>query len=108
MYSFRNGVDRMQIRKLSLIAALLVCVALVDGRVGSAQPAPAKKTADPPSVKATMQYKPVHHEDVEYDIPAANAFGMCKVTVIREGKLSGWAVAGPTGQTIRRFMDTDG
>ena len=86
---------RITIRACSLI---ILCAALA--------PVPAI-SADAPEVKATMVYKPVHYDEIEYDVPTPAQYAACKVTVVREGKQSGWVVTGPAGQTIRRFMDTN-
>ncbi len=63
--------------------------------------------ADPPSAKLALSFKP-KQVDVEYDIPQESEYAKCKVTVVRKGKASGWVVLGPGGETLRRFMDTDG
>jgi len=63
--------------------------------------------ADPPTAKLALSFKP-KQVDVEYDIPKAGEYDKCKVTVVRKGKASGWVVLGPGGETLRRFMDTDG
>jgi len=65
------------------------------------------EAADPPSVKLALSFKP-KQSDIEYDIPSAAEQDKCKVTVVRKGKASGWIVVGPGGETLRRFMDTDG
>lgn len=62
--------------------------------------------AETPSVKLTMQFKPVH-KDVEIDNPDPKDYDQCKVQVERQGKVSGWVVLGPGGQPIRRFVDTN-
>jgi thiol-disulfide isomerase/thioredoxin len=68
---------------------------------GTAQSAP------PPAVKQTMGFRPLH-SDVEYDIPDPKTYDECKVNSVSEGKVSGWIVLGPAGQTLRRFLDTNG
>lgn len=54
--------------------------------------------------------KPYHprQSDVEYDTPAATEFDQCRVEIEREGGNAGFVVYGPAGQTLRRFMDTNG
>src|SRR5260221_11022603 len=79
---------------LVLIAAWLV------------QPA-ALLAAGAPSVEQTMLFTPKHF-DQDYDIPTPQQYAACKVNVIRQKNLAGWEVLGPQGQTLRRFMDTDG
>ena len=63
--------------------------------------------ADTPSVELALKFRPVQ-KDVEYETPKANQFKLCKVTVERQGKTSGWAVTGPAGQLLRRYIDTNG
>lgn len=65
------------------------------------------QAADPPTPKLALGFKP-KQADVEYDKPAASQYSKCKVTVVRKGKASGWVVVGPGGETLRKFMDTDG
>lgn len=65
------------------------------------------RAADPPPVKLAMSFRPIHGE-VDYDIPDEKSQANCKVTVVRDGKASGWVVVGPAGQMLRRFMDTNG
>lgn len=66
------------------------------------------RAADAPTVEQTLSmFKPVQ-KDVEYETPVPEEFSKCRVTVEREGKLSGWVVFGPKGQVLRRFVDTDG
>lgn len=63
--------------------------------------------ADPPTPKLALGFKP-KQTDVEYDRPEQSEYSKCKVTVVRKGKASGWVVLGPGGETLRKFMDTDG
>lgn len=69
------------------------------------QPAAA---ADPPSVKFAIEEFRPKHGDVEFDTPDPKTYAACKVDAFRTGKTSGWVVLGPQGQTLRRFMDTNG
>ncbi len=82
---------------------LTIAFCLILGSYGT-NPAPA---AEPPSTKLALSFKP-KQSDVEYDIPKQADHAKCKVTVVRKGKASGWVVMGPGGETLRRFMDTDG
>jgi hypothetical protein len=63
--------------------------------------------AAPPSPKAALSLRPVQ-ADVDYDTPDAKTIEQCKVTLVNEGKATGWMVTGPGGQALRRFMDVDG
>jgi peroxiredoxin len=67
----------------------------------------AVSAADAPTVEFAMKFRP-QNGDVEYEIPDAKAQKQCKVTVVNEGKTSGWVITGPAGQPLRRFMDTNG
>jgi len=67
----------------------------------------AAEAADPPPVKLALSFKPVQ-KNVEMETPAADEFGRCQVKVERKGKSSGWVVYGPAGQTLRRYIDTNG
>ncbi len=63
--------------------------------------------ADTPSVELALRFRPVQ-KDVDFETPKPNEFKLCKVTVERKGKTSGWAVSGPAGQVLRRYIDTNG
>jgi thiol-disulfide isomerase/thioredoxin len=67
----------------------------------------ALRAADAPSAKLALSFKPVQR-DVEYETPAEADYAKCTVKVERQGKSSGWVVYGPGGQTVRRFVDTNG
>ncbi|REJ71252.1 MAG: thioredoxin [Planctomycetota bacterium] len=58
-------------------------------------------------VAQIMKYRPVQ-KDVDIGAVAEDQYDQCEVKVEREGKSSGWAVFGPEGQILRRFVDTDG
>jgi peroxiredoxin len=69
---------------------------------------PSIRAADTPTVEQTLNiFKPVQ-KDVEYETPAVEDFGKCRIAVERIGKTSGWVVFGPKGQVLRRFVDSDG
>ena len=59
------------------------------------------------TVKDVMAFVP-KQKDVEYETPRPEEFDKCKVEVERKGKGSGWVVLGPSGQILRKFLDTDG
>src|SRR5579864_7258068 len=83
-----------QVSVLAALSGLLVLVSPV-------------QAADPPTVKAALALRP-QQADVDYDVPDAKTLEQCKVTLVKEGKGSGWIVSGPAGQPLRRFMDSDG
>lgn len=59
------------------------------------------------TVDQILKYRPVQ-PGVEVENPKPEEVAQCKVEVERSGKGSGWVVYGPNGQTLRRFVDTDG
>ena len=60
-----------------------------------------------PSVELALKFKPVQSGHVDYDIPPATDYAKCSVKVERQGKHSGWVVSGPSGETLRRYVDTN-
>ena len=64
-------------------------------------------SAATPTIKELMTLVP-KQRDVEFETPKADEFAKCKVEAERRGKGSGWVVLGPSGQTLRKFLDTDG
>lgn len=62
--------------------------------------------ADGPTVEQMFKYQP-SQKDVDIETPAAADIPKCKIDVERNGSTSGWAVLGPQGQILRRFVDTD-
>jgi TolA-binding protein/peroxiredoxin len=87
----------MTSQKLRLFGLLLACSGL-----GSTIQA-----ADPSTLEKTMAFTP-RQKDVEYESPKPAEFAKCKVEIERKGKLNGWVVLGPSGQVLRKFLDTDG
>lgn len=82
-------------------------VCLIGMCLGTAILGRALVAADPPTVAYTMGIVP-SQKDVEFETPKPAEFAKCKVDVERKGKLNGWVVLGPSGQTLRKFLDTDG
>jgi thiol-disulfide isomerase/thioredoxin len=80
-----------------------LCLALLASAYGGS-PAFA---ADPPTAAAALSFQP-KQKGVEIDVPAKADIANCTIKVERKGKVSGWVVLGPQGQTLRRFLDTDG
>lgn len=62
---------------------------------------------DPPRIEQTMAVTP-RQSDVEYETPKQADFAKCRTEVERSGKVNGWVVIGPSGQILRKFLDTDG
>lgn len=54
-----------------------------------------------------LTYKPAQ-PGVDIDTPTGAEIAQCELKVESEGKKSGWVLYGPTGQVLRRFMDTNG
>lgn len=63
--------------------------------------------ADAPTPDVALKYVPTQR-GVEVDTPDKGDYAKCEVKVERKGKTSGWAVYGPQGQLLRRFIDTNG
>lgn len=57
--------------------------------------------------KTVLAYQPIQ-KDIEVETPEQSEVGQCKLDVERAGRGSGWALYGPQGQILRRFLDTDG
>ena len=87
----------MTSRKLCTLSLVVCCV--TSGAVAWG--------ADAPKVADTMAFTP-RQKDVEYEIPKPADYAKCKVEVERKGKVNGWVVLGPSGQILRKFLDTDG
>src|SRR4051794_31183326 len=67
------------------------------------QPAAAQLTVERAFSDATLM--PVS-KDVDIETPTAAEYPKCKVEIERTGTTSGYAVLGPQGQVLRRFIDT--
>lgn len=85
----RNGI-----RGLHYLIAIAFCFSS-EGRAQSVGP------------ETVLGYQPTQ-KDVEVETPEATDIQKCELKVEQEGKGSGWALYGPQGQLLRRFMDTDG
>lgn len=66
----------------------------------------AQKAATPGADAILGGFRPVH--PVEIDTPDKADWPKCKVELITVGKGNGYLVTGTQGQTLRRFLDTDG
>jgi thiol-disulfide isomerase/thioredoxin len=62
--------------------------------------------AEAPPIKLALSFRPIQ-KDVEYDTPKTSEYSQCQVKVEQKGKTSGWVVFGPSGQVLRRFIDTN-
>lgn len=69
---------------------------------GLAVPAAAAPTAED-----ALKLVPVQ-KDVEFDVPAAGELSKCTIKAEQFGKQVGWVVRDPSGQILRRFVDTNG
>ena len=67
----------------------------------------ASVTAADPSIELLLGRKPVQ-KDVEYETPKPDEFAKCKRDKEQKGKMNGWVVIGPSGQVLRKYIDTDG
>jgi peroxiredoxin len=69
---------------------------------------PSAWAGEAPSVERTLAlFRPLQ-KDVEYETPPPEDLKKCRIAVERVGKTSGWVVFGPSGQVLRRFVDSDG
>ncbi len=82
----------------------MLCAAII----GMTQAVQVGRAADAPNVEQVFTKFRPQNGDVEYDIPDPKTYKQCNVKLINDGKASGWVVTGPAGQTLRRFMDTNG
>jgi hypothetical protein len=69
--------------------------------------AAAARAADNVTLEQALKPRP-HQKDVEYDTPSAKEQAQCKLSPLNEGKVTGYIITGPTGQLLRRFLDTNG
>jgi hypothetical protein len=68
---------------------------------------PLAVSAAKPTPKEALSLKPVQ-KDVDYDIPEAKEIEKCTVEAETVGGITGWVVRNGDGQTLRRFLDTNG
>jgi thiol-disulfide isomerase/thioredoxin len=62
--------------------------------------------ASEPTVAGALQLVPIQ-KDVEYDRPAAADVARCTLKAEKSGQTTGWVVLGPSGEVLRRFLDTN-
>ncbi len=62
--------------------------------------------AEPPTAQQALLLKPI--QNVVIDQPTASEIAECKIEAERVGKGSAWAVYGPQGQPLRKFIDYNG
>ncbi len=63
--------------------------------------------AEPPKPELAMSFRPAQ-KGIDYEIPKKEEISKCVVKVEKTKSTSGWIVYGPSGQILRRFIDTDG
>jgi thiol-disulfide isomerase/thioredoxin len=63
------------------------------------------RAVDATTVADALRLTPVQ-PDVDYDKPAAEQINQCKLEAVENG--TAWVVLSPSGQTLRRFADTNG
>ncbi|MFN9201316.1 MAG: thioredoxin, partial [Planctomycetaceae bacterium] len=85
-------------------AALLRCV--LTGCLGLLVSVPAQAQKREVTVDYILSTFKPQHSDVEIDTPDKKEWGKCKIELI--GQNEGYLVLGPAGQTLRRFLDTNG
>ena len=67
----------------------------------------ASASAAEPTVEQALKLVPIQ-KNVNYDQPHLNEIPKCTIKPEKGEKLSGWAVFGPAGEPLRRFVDTNG
>ncbi len=63
--------------------------------------------ADKPTVEFALQLNPIQR-DADYDRPTAEEAKKCVIDAEAEGTATSWVVRGESGQTLRRYQDTNG
>ncbi len=80
-------------------------VAAVFGLLAALADPALAQTGKPPVSKA-LGLKPTQ-EDVEYDVPDQATADKCTLEPYKLGKTSGWEVRDPSGNVLRRYLDTN-
>src|SRR5713226_6608777 len=81
------------------VVLLTGCLLLVSGTA---------RTAPPPTVSQMLNFHP-RQDGVVCKNPTAQEEAGCKVEPVKNGdKTIGWMLRDASGQTVRRFLDTDG
>ncbi len=60
-----------------------------------------------PTADQALRLRPIQ-ADVDFDIPSAEEMKLCTVRSSSEPRQAGWYVYSPSGQLLRRFLDTNG
>jgi thiol-disulfide isomerase/thioredoxin len=92
-------------RKLSMKRSLVTRV--LTGSVVLASGWAANAHAADPTAEQALKLVPIQKE-VDFDRPGERDVAKCTIKSEKEGKASGWAVYGPAGEPLRRFVDTNG
>lgn len=69
--------------------------------------APAFAQSKGPTAETALKLRPIQ-SDVDYDLPASDEQARCTIQAAKSGEDKGWVVNNPVGQTLRRFVDTNG
>ncbi len=80
-----------------ILSMLMLSLVLLAGRAWAASP----------SADDALKLLPVQ-KDVEYDVPTADEITRSTIKAEQVGKQVGWVVRSPSGQILRRFVDTNG
>ena len=83
--------------KSILIPVLSSCLLVAFGHMATAQP----------SATDALRLMPIQ-PDVNFDTPAGPEIAKCKVTSDGKADETAWVVQGPAGETLRRFVDSNG
>lgn len=84
-----------KLRRIAFLAGALSPVLLA--ATASAKPTPAEALSITPT-----------QSDVDYDLPTKTEIARCTLDVDTFGGISGFVVKGPSGEVLRRFLDTNG
>ncbi len=93
------GLCRLSLVSLPACWAALVTAVLAGGPM-------VNRSAAAPTPAAALQLVPTQR-DVPYDRPGAAEVEKCTVKTIKNQQGAGWAVYGPEGQILRRFLDSN-
>src|SRR5215472_1372435 len=62
--------------------------------------------ASTPSASDALKLSPVQR-DVDFDVPKPAEIADCTIKAEQSGGATGWVVRSPSGQILRRFVDTN-
>ena len=84
------------------LACLACGLSLLVGQTASSQTASSQ-----PTIAQALALSPMQ-KDVSYDRPTSAEAAKCSIQAEDSKGTTGWTVRGPAGETLRRFLDTNG